>query len=827
MKVDLHCHSKYSDRPSLWFMQKLGCPESFTEPLALYHVQKRMGMDAVTITDHNVIDGCLEILHLPNTFMGCEYTTYFPQDGCKVHVLVYDFTEAQHVELTELRKNIFEFTRYLRQHRLPHSCAHPLFGPNERLTVDHVEQLALLYKHWEINGDQSPVMNAAIEQIVYQMTPLQLEKLENKHGFAAEYPEPWKKILTAGTDCHSALHLGQTYTEATTATTLDAFWRDYGGGRLRYHFAPASPKSFARNVYGIAFQFYQNKLGLDRHVNKDLLLRFLNRCLQARPQQDDSWVERIYFLLAKRRRAKDLGPGRNTLNQIARIEAERLIREDPRLMAIVQEGSGPDANMDELWFDFVNEMANKMMLHFGAQVVDRVMTGRFFDLFSQLGNGAALYMLIAPYLASFSHYQFERQFTQEVLDRFMDGNVPDLLQHPRRVAHFTDTLSEVNGVARTLQQQAAIALELQKEYKVITCGPAPEGATANVVAFPSVGTFQVPEYPELNLLAPPLLEMLDYCYTQGFTHIHIATPGPVGLAALAIARILRLPVSGTYHTAFPEYAKALTDDAYVEDIAWKYMVWFYDQLDAVYVPSLATGRQLIERGIKEEKIRVYPRGIDTDRFHPAKRNGFYDKYALAGDAVKLLYVGRVSKEKNLPVLEAAFRALHARCPEAHLVIVGDGPYRESMQQNLAGLPVTFTGYLEGDALAGVFASSDIFVFPSATDTFGNVVLEAQASGLPVIVTDEGGPQENLLQDTTGFIVPANDSAALAEAMQRLVQDPARRAAMALTARGYMADRGFKEAFARLYAMYTAEHETPAAAKTVAFLQKLAPQQLAS
>ncbi|MBI1320544.1 MAG: glycosyltransferase [Candidatus Hydrogenedens sp.] len=828
MKIDLHCHSKYSNRPILWIMQKLGCPESFTEPVELYHLQRHMGMDAVTITDHNVIGGCLDIMHLPNTFMGCEYTTYFPEDGCKVHVLVYNFTEAQHREITELRKNIFEFTAYCRQQGLPHACAHPLFGPNERLTPDHVEQLALLYKHWEVNGDQTPIMNAVLEAIVADMSPAQFERLADKHGFMPDYDEPWKKILVGGTDCHSSLHLGRTFTEIDGAEDLDGFWRGFAAGNTRVHLEQPSPKSFSRNVYGIMFQFYKSKLGLDRHVNKDLILRFVDKALHTRPETPDSWMERLYFALAKRRRRKDPAPGKDTLINLAKIEAERLIRKDPLLMQIVNEGAG-NGDIDDVWFQFVNEMANQMTVSLGGQIMDRVMAGRFFELFHSLGSAAALYALMAPYFASYSHYQFERTFSHEVLDRFMGDRAPERFRQSSRVGHFTDTLSDVNGVARTLTQQAALAAELGKHYTVMTCAPEKAAPVDNVRTFVSGGAFTIPEYPELQLLAPPMLEMLDYCYEQEFTHLHVATPGPIGLAGIAIARILRLPVSGTYHTAFPEYAKALTDDAYVEDIAWKYMVWFYDQLDAVYVPSWATARQLIERGIKEEKIKVYPRGIDIERFHPREQCGVYeDQYRLPAGETRLLYVGRVSREKGLPVLEAAFRDLCKRGVKARLVVVGDGPYRAEMEQKLAGLPALFTGFVGGKTLPQLYASSDALVFPSTTDTFGNVVLEAQASGIPVIVTDQGGPQENLIPGETGYIVPADDPAALADAMERLVRDAARRRHMGITAREYLSSRGFKEAFEQLFAMYIGEAETPAADKTRDLLRHLPlPQQLAS
>ena len=115
MKIDLHVHSKYSTRPSQWVLQKLGCQECYTEPQTLYRLAKKRGMSLVTITDHNVIDGCLEIAGLPDTFISEEVTTYFPEDGCKAHVLVYDINEAQHREIQKVRENIFDLVDYLQE----------------------------------------------------------------------------------------------------------------------------------------------------------------------------------------------------------------------------------------------------------------------------------------------------------------------------------------------------------------------------------------------------------------------------------------------------------------------------------------------------------------------------------------------------------------------------------------------------------------------------------------------------------------------------------------------------------------------------------------
>jgi glycosyltransferase involved in cell wall biosynthesis len=295
--------------------------------------------------------------------------------------------------------------------------------------------------------------------------------------------------------------------------------------------------------------------------------------------------------------------------------------------------------------------------------------------------------------------------------------------------------------------------------------------------------------------------MLNYCYEKNFTLIHSATPGPIGMAALAISKILKLPICGTYHTALPQYAQILTGDNTIEDIMWKFMIWYYDQMDYIYVPSRDTGEELMEKGIHPDKIKVFPRGIDIDRFHPRKRNGYLKKHYQIKETFKLLYVGRVSKEKNLHLLVDVFKTLLETVKNVHLVIVGDGPYLDEMKEQLQDMPCTFTGYLEGEELSFVYASSDIFVFPSTTDTFGNVVLEAQASGIPVIVTDKGGPHENMLENQTGMVVNADDPKDLLEAIHRMIAAPHLLRKMGKSARDYMESRSFDGAFIETWKMY--------------------------
>ncbi len=171
MRLDLHVHSKFSRRPSYWFLRKLNCPESWTEPLQLYRIARKMGMSLVTITDHNTIAGALEIAHLPDTFISEEVTTYFPEDKCEVHVLTLNINENQHRDIRKIRKNLFELVDYLNQEQITYVLAHPLFSINERLTLKHFEQLLLLFKNFELNGSRDEQQNRCLQHILSHLEP--------------------------------------------------------------------------------------------------------------------------------------------------------------------------------------------------------------------------------------------------------------------------------------------------------------------------------------------------------------------------------------------------------------------------------------------------------------------------------------------------------------------------------------------------------------------------------------------------------------------------------------------------------------------------------
>ncbi len=167
MKADLHLHSRFSDRSAEWLFRRFDFPDSYSQPRALYDTLRERGMDLVTLTDHNTLDGALEIADLPGVFLSEEVTTYFPEDRCKIYVLVWNLTEAQHRDIARLRENIFDLQAYLATENLPHAVAHPLYPLNQKLTTAHVERLILLFRCFEgINGLRDDLLNVTLRHLL-------------------------------------------------------------------------------------------------------------------------------------------------------------------------------------------------------------------------------------------------------------------------------------------------------------------------------------------------------------------------------------------------------------------------------------------------------------------------------------------------------------------------------------------------------------------------------------------------------------------------------------------------------------------------------------
>lgn len=795
-KADLHVHSLHSRRPSSWILQKLGASESYTPPAALYKKLIHLGMDLVTITDHNTINGCLEIGHLENTFISEEVTSYFPEDGCKVHLLVYHIDEKQHRDISRARKNLFDLVDFLNAERIVHALAHPLYSINGKLTREHVQKLLLLFKLFELNGARNQEQNTVLRRMVASLTRERIDDLAARHDIRPRGSRPWDKGFIGGSDDHACLYMGLSHTSVPGVSDIEAFLEGVECGRTEVRTHAAEPETLAHTIYSVMYQFYDHAFDVRRWIPDPGLTRFLEETL--RPSGHRRGLAHA-FQLPFPRKKRPPAPGSSVIDQYLKNAMQALFA-DPELAAHAHGHAPAPGRLDDVWLRFVHRVSAALIRQFARETLSRLTRVDLFSLFTAFSSSAPLYLMLSPYFIAYSLFARDRAFGLSCLQ---DQGEPCLRGPARSVATFTDTFREVNGVATAIRSHLVAARVTGKPFTLIHCdGDGRE--EPNVAVFEPIGEFDLPEYPELKVYCPPVLDILSYCHRQRFTHIHAETPGAMGLTALAVARTLDLPFSGTYHTSLPQTVGALTGDNGIEALFWKYMVCFYGQMQRIYVPSLKTAEELIEKGLSRDRIVVHPWGVDTSAFHPDKRNGiFKTRYRIADGTVKLLYVGRVSREKNIQALEEMMRQIRRVRDDVHLVVVGEGPYLSSLKKALADLPAIFTGCLRGENLAQVYASSDLFVFPSTVDTMGNVILEAQASGLPVIVTDQGGPSENMIDQETGVVVSAGDRMPdrLAEVVLNLCERPDRMAAMGHHARRYTEERSFQKSFLEFWNAY--------------------------
>lgn len=778
-KADLHVHSCHSNKPTYWALRKFNCPESYTSPRFIYDTARKLGMDYVTISDHNTITGALEIAHLPRTFVSAEMTGHFPEDNCKVHVVVLHIIEESFRELMALRKNLYEMIAYLRSHGIAYFLAHPLYAQNEKLSAEHIEKMLLLFDAFEVkNGARAERFNRCITNILTALTPERMEYLANKHDIAPYGDTPWRKAMVGGSDDHSGLFISSAHTAVPDGETLGAFIGGIRAGKSRAEGEDGGPLTLAHSIYGIAYSFYRerfkNRVGNSSPFIRVLIDRFFD---VATPRV--SLLERIKLFVRKNLPEMYDGYEGWSFEEILDREAMRLLSDTGFLASIDSE------SRNRKIFAVTSYLANRIIYIYTERLTRLSYDRGMFGLINSLSTIGLVHLLVSPYYLAFHHQHRSKELLAELRGRFSPHSAAP---EQEKIALFTDTLDEINGVAITIRRLIETARVRGVQLTVITSTPAETGFNNGVMNFRSIGDFSLPEYPELKLHFPPLLEVIDYMEQEEFTHIHASTPGTVGLLGLLIAKLMDLPSAGTYHTDIPQYVRDLTNDEFLEKAAWSYMIWFYSQLGEVMVPSASTRKQLIEHGLAAEKTRPLPRWVDTARFSPAFRvAGFWEKYGLKG-GTKLLYVGRVSKEKNLELLADTFIEVAKSGSPCSLVIIGDGPYRQEMEERLAGFPAFFTGFLSGKELARGYASADLFVFPSATDTFGNVVLEAQASGLPVIVSDEGGPKELMTDGETGIVVRAGSGEDLLDGILAFLAEPERIGAMGKKARAFTEER---------------------------------------
>ena len=377
---------------------------------------------------------------------------------------------------------------------------------------------------------------------------------------------------------------------------------------------------------------------------------------------------------------------------------------------------------------------------------------------SQLLLAAALQ---APFLAT-SHHQASGRHELAGIEEAFFGPQPS--RRGLRALLFTDTFAQTNGVAGTMRRLAAHGQFDDLVIRIVTSNPEPLDQS-NVINLSPEWSCPLPASEHIELCFPSLLDVLERVQHEAPDVVQLATPGPVGLCGLIVAKLLGIPDVGSYHTELGPYTLHLTRDLLVAEAIGLYVDWFYGRCDRVLAPTQSVADALTERGVTTQPV-LWSRGVDPDHFTALRRRPELRADLLKGGELLLLSVGRLSAEKRLDVLLRAFAIAREKDPGLRLAIVGDGPARQDLE-TAAGEGVVFLGELRNPVLADTYASAGVFCFPSTTDTFGQVLLEAGASALPVVAVAAGGAIELVRPGVTGLLVDPDDPEAFAAALLEL------------------------------------------------------------
>lgn len=750
IRADLHVHSTFSKRPSEWFLQRIGTQESYTAVEDIYRIAKRRGMTYVTVTDHNTIDGALRLkeMHPEDTFVSVEATSYFPETGCKIHVLAYDVTEPQFEAIQTLRESIYDLRDYLHAENIACSVAHATYSVNARLDADTIEKLILLFDVFEgTNGARNAASNERWTRTLRSLTPEHIERLRDKHGIVPWSPNPWSKGFTGGSDDHGGIFIGATYTVAHE-TTLPAFIDRIRGRQTIAAGTHGSHKKMAFTVYKVAYDFSKARAGDSRNGIWNLVnaIVFENRRLGLR-----NWlaVQRMKLCRDSRRQL------------LVRFFEDILNNR-------IGDGLDSDGQIRAI-FDSMCNLADEFFGIFVRSAERDLIGGAPTQLVRNLSSLLPMAFLSAPIFTTMRHMHGSRT-VQESIDRALRV-APE--SGDKKVLWFTDTLTDLNGVAVTMRGLAKCAHETRRSLRLVTTLSDAEWDSSlppTVLNLPCIYTLTPEFYTSFTLRVPSLLGSLDRIAEENPDEIVVSTPGPVGVVGVLAARLLDVKCTGVYHTDFTRQADHFIGDETVSNVIEAYTRNFYRLLDEVRVPTQQYISMLSERGIDPSRMKVFRRGIDPSfvRYDENRQAAAKERLGLR-DGVTLLWAGRAGKEKNLDLLRCVYEEVLHNRPNVNLVIAGDGPELPALKAWAADLPrVIFAGRVEREDLADFYFLSDLFVFPSTTDTFGMVVLEAQACGLPAIVTNVGGPQEIVRDGETGFVLSPQDRAAWVRTILRMV-----------------------------------------------------------
>jgi glycosyltransferase involved in cell wall biosynthesis/predicted metal-dependent phosphoesterase TrpH len=699
-------------------------------------------MDFVTITDHDTIDGVLAIADRPGVFVSEELTAWFRGEAQAVHILCLGITPDDHDWLQAHAGDVEVVAHYLHENEITCALAHPFYAVEAPLLPRHRRRLAQLFDIWEVrNGSRARELNHP----------------------AAIYVETHGGTGVGGSDDHAGVDIGRTWSATPEASSPREFLAHIRAGRVSAHGEQGSAAKWTHAAMALAIRALGRGDATDA-PDPAAVLRMVERVML----EGDARTGAI---------GCDLGPEDARALLRAWLDAVDLRMSGTELLALLQSDGFSHADLERR---ARRHHERRLQRAVATAVAD---PSQIAAAASEVFTACFAAIPYAPATA-FLGREKSKLATRD--------------HEPVRVALVADGIGGMHGVTHTLDEIRERGVP-GFEVEVI-------GTDAHVDRrLSAVAEVEIPFYAGLRIGVPSLPAVVEALAEGRYGVLHLCSPGPAGVAAAMIGRVMQLPIAGSYHTELAAYTALRSgSDALAAGVEVA-LGAFYGGCDAVLSPSSVSDARLRSLGIDDAKIGRWDRGVDLGRFSPTLRT------RAADGRVRVLYAGRLTKEKGVDLLADAFLAARARDPRLELVLAGGGPEEHALRLRL-GSAATFLGWLEGADLARAYADADLFLFCSATDTFGQVVLEAQASGLPVVAVDAGGPTELIASGRSGVLCPPR-TGALADALSGLAAHPGSRRRLAAGGVAAVRERTWEASLAALGAGWRralAAHDSGAA-----------------
>ena len=739
-RVDMHCHSTASHFSKLGVQRSLGLPECATPPEEVYELAKRRGMDFVTITDHDTIDGCLVLSDRPDCFVSEELTARFAGEPQAVHVLCYGISPGDHEWLQAHSGDVEACASYLHERGIACALAHPFFNVAAPLTRRHRRRLAELFPVWEVrNGSRAAELNMP----------------------AAIYVETHGGTGIGGSDDHAGVDIGRTFTEAPAAETPEEFLAHLLRGDAEAHGEQGSAAKWTHAAMALATRSLGD--GDGALPEPAAVLKMAERVIREGAAREGKI-------------AADVGPEDARALLEAWLDGIGLDLRGRELIAYLQADDFSHADLYRRARRSHDRRLRGAVEGGSRAVADGDLPGAVNGLFEAL-------VPAVPYAPATAFLGAEK------------AKLRDRRGERQRVAVIADGIGSMHGVTHTIEQ---IRERGVPGFDVDIVGTDP-GVDRRL---PAATELEIPFYEGMSLGVPGLPDLVEVLAEGSYDLVHVTAPGPAGIAATLMSRITGVPLLASYHTEIATYAGMRSNDGTLEALTRAGLGAFYSAPAAVLSPSPSADASVIALGADPGRVGRWERGVDVARFDPGKR----DPDALPGE-IKVLYAGRLTREKGVDLLAESFLRAHEADPRLHLLLAGGGPEEGELRERL-GDRATFLGWLSGEDLPRAYASADAFLFCSSTDTYGQVILEAAASGLPIVAVAEGGPAALIENRHTGLLCRP-DADHLAGTLLQLASSPRLRRQLGDAAARAARERSWERSMGQLAAGY--RHALDAAA----------------